>query len=410
MSHFLNALPGPEELLAKHRADGTVPEVNGHLHSPFSFCAFESIAQIFAMAGEEKIAALGINDFYTVDGYGEFGKHALESRIFPLFNIEFMGLMKDLQEKDIRVNDPNNPGRVYFSGKALRHPLAVSAENRRFLEDIQGNSQDQVRKMCAKSDALLSEIHSPFGVSYKGVKDRFAENLVRERHIARAVREGSYDHFPRVSERLDFYERLFGGRQITASFNNLAEVENEIRSMILKKGGRAFVPEDGDAFPDLQRIIDFILDAGGIPCYPVLLDDKSGNMTGFEGDWKRMDEILQSFRVSCLELIPVRNSLEKLTEFVHYFLKKQYVISFGTEHNTPELFPLTVRVEKDRELTPELKEVSYRGICVLAAHQYLVARGQEGFVSREGKADKGNITFYQDLGHAVIREFNHTNS
>jgi hypothetical protein len=81
------------------------------------------------------------------------------------------------------------------------------------------------------------------------------------------------------------------------------------------------------------------------------------------------------------------------------------VISFGTEHNTPGLFPITVKVEKDRDLPPELKEVSYRGTSVLAAHQYLVARGNEGLIMEDGRADLDNIEFYQDLGHAVITEF-----
>ncbi len=406
MKDFLNELPDPPELLKRHRSNRDVPEVNGHIHSPWSFCAFESIGQMFDMAREERISVLGINDFYTLDGYGDFGSNALQNRVFPLFNIEFMGLMKDLQEQDIRVNDPNNPGRIYFSGKALKNPPDLTAENRKFLSDLQASSQEQVREMCEKTAKLLEGIRAPFGISFGEVREKFAKNLVRERHIARALREASYEYFPTVSERLDFYKKLFGGKKLKASFDNLAGVENEIRSVILKKGGPAFVPEDSAAFPDLGRIIEFILDAGGIPCYPVLLDDRDGNITRFEGDWNRMHEILQSYGVSCLELIPQRNSLEKLREFVNFFRKKNYVISFGTEHNSPELFPLTVKVEKDRDLPPELKEVSYRGICVLAAHQYLAARGEQGLVKKNGRADTDNLDFFRDLGHSVIREFN----
>jgi hypothetical protein len=118
-----------------------------------------------------------------------------------------------------------------------------------------------------------------------------------------------------------------------------------------------------------------------------------------------MDEVLQSFGVSCLELIPLRNSLEKLSDFVDFFRMKKYVISFGTEHNSPGLFPITVKVNKDRELTPDLKKVSYDGCCVMAAHQYMVARGQEGFVDRRGRVDVDNQDDYRDLGNAVIKGF-----
>jgi hypothetical protein len=402
---YLQSLPAPEALLHKHSHDRQVPEVNGHLHSPNSFCAFNSIEQMFQMAVEEEVKVLGINDFYTVDGYDEFAMEGQRNRIFPLFNIEFMGLMQDMQKQDIRVNDPNNPGRIYFSGKALKHPLSVSNENRKFLEDLQQSSQVQVREMISNADAHLLSINARFNITYEQIKEKYANKLVRERHIARAIREAVMDHYPSVDQVYSFFMLLFDGRKLSASLDDPSAVENEIRSVLLKAGGKAFVPEDNDAFPELQKIIDFILDAGGIPCYPVLLDDRQGNLTGFEGDWDRMDEVLQSFNVSCLELIPLRNSLEKLEEFVDYFRRKKYVISFGTEHNSPGLFPITVKVNKDKDLTPELKKVSYEGCCILAAHQYLVALGQEGFVGAGGQLDIDNQDYYMDLGNAIIKEF-----
>ena len=255
MKNFLNTLPETEALLSKHIPGDEVPEVNGHLHSPYSFCAFDSIKQMFTMAGEEKVVALGINDFFTVDGYAEFEANALNSRIFPLFNIEFMGLMKDLQEQDIRVNDPNNPGRVYFSGKALKNPLDVSPEYREFLDRLQENSKKQVIEMCRKVDALLKEIRAPFGMNFEELRNKYAENLVRERHIARAIREASFEHFTSGDDRMEFFTKLFEGRNINASFSNLSELENEIRSMLLKKGGRAFVPEDSEALMRALREI-----------------------------------------------------------------------------------------------------------------------------------------------------------
>jgi len=405
MMDYMQNLPGPEALLRTHGHDRQVPEVNGHLHSPNSFCAFDSIGQMFQMAVEEGVKVLGINDFYTVDGYDEFAMEGQRNRIFPLFNIEFMGLMQDMQAQDIRVNDPNNPGRTYFSGKALKHPLSVSDGNRTFFEDLQQNSQEQVKEMIRMADAHLSSIKARFSIDYEQIREKYASKLVRERHIARAIREAVMDHYPSMEQAYAFFTSLFDGKKLSASLDDPSAVENEIRSVLLKAGGRAFVPEDKDAFPDLQRIIAFILDAKGIPCYPVLLDDPKGNMTGFEGDWDRMDEVLQSFGVYCLELIPLRNSLEKLEEFVDYFHNRKYVISFGTEHNSPGLFPITVKVEKDRDLPPRLKKLSYEGCCVLAAHQYLLARGQHGFINGQGNMDIENQDYYRDLGNAVIKEF-----
>ena len=87
---YIQKLPEPGALLRKHSHDRQVPEVNGHLHSPNSFCAFNSIEQMFQMALEEGVKVLGINDFYTADGYDEFALEGLRNRIFPLFNIEFI--------------------------------------------------------------------------------------------------------------------------------------------------------------------------------------------------------------------------------------------------------------------------------------------------------------------------------
>ena len=98
-------------------------EANCHIHTPYSFSAFPDMDTIFNMAGNEKIALLGINDFYVTDGYDAFHKGCLENKIFPLFNIEFIGLLKEEQKKGIRINDPNNPGRIYFSGKGLDYPF-----------------------------------------------------------------------------------------------------------------------------------------------------------------------------------------------------------------------------------------------------------------------------------------------
>ena len=165
------------------------------------------------------------------------------------------------------------------------------------------------------------------------------------------------------------------------------------------------MPEDDEAFPPLQAMIDFILDAGGIPCQPFLVDNKQGELTPFEADWDRVDEVLQSRNISCIEAIPPRNSREKLEAFVEFFRQKKYVITLGTEHNSPGIFPITVKVNTDQDLSPAMKKVSYDGCCVLAAHQYLVARGEKGFVGPEGVLDVDNQEDFRMLGNAVIKEF-----
>jgi len=136
-SIFLS-FPDQQSLLSEPaRKPHTALWVNGHFHTPFSFSAFTEMEQAFQMAEAEGVQVLGINDFYTTDGYNEFSALAKKYKIFPLFNIEFMSLQKDLQEANVRVNDPSNPGRTYLSGKGLTAPLVLADKQKKLLKSVQ---------------------------------------------------------------------------------------------------------------------------------------------------------------------------------------------------------------------------------------------------------------------------------
>jgi hypothetical protein len=123
---FYSKFPNKQALLAK--ADGltsTSIKVNAHLHTPFSFSAFDNINQALDMAVAEGVKVVGVNDFYSTDGYAEWADGCAKRHLFPLFNIEFISLNRDDQAKSIRVNDPNNPGRTYLSGKGLAFPTRL---------------------------------------------------------------------------------------------------------------------------------------------------------------------------------------------------------------------------------------------------------------------------------------------
>ena len=124
--------------------------------------------------------------------------------------------------------------------------------------------------------------------------------------------------------------------------SDASALENEIRSNLLKSGGAAFVEEDENSFLELKKIIKIIIKAGGIPCYPVLLDDPSGKFTEFETDPEKLYASLKHLGIECIELIPGRNDFTILKNFVEFFHNKGFIITFGTEHNTPEMIPLTV--------------------------------------------------------------------
>jgi hypothetical protein len=407
MKNFLSKFPSLD-MLNKEMRGISFPEyreTNGHIHTPYSFSAFTALNTAFRMAVEEKISVLGINDFYVTDGYESFHKGCLENKIFPLFNIEFIGLLKEEQKNGIRINDPNNPGRIYFSGKGLDYPFQVGWMQRRQLRNVKRESQAQIKAMISKLNQLIERETPELELSYKTIKKEYAHQLVRERHIAKALRELALTISSSGAEQLRFIESLYGGKKSNTGILNPAALENEIRSNLLKKGGAAFVEEDENSFLELKKIIKIIMKAGGIPCYPVLLDDPAGNYTEFESDHEKLYNSLRHLGIECIELIPGRNDFTILKNFVEFFHNKGFIITFGTEHNTPEMSPLTVTTRGLKPLDEFLKKISWDGACAIAAHQYLRANGRQGYVLPDGTHSKEQLKDLISLGQLVIEYF-----
>ncbi len=405
--NFLSGFPWVDSLksMLEGKSFPDYREVNGHLHSPYSFSAFDKLETLFHMADEEQIRVLGINDFLVTDGYESFRYGCLRHNIFPLFNIEFIGLLKEEQKKGIRINDPNNPGRIYFSGKGLDYPFNPGFMERLQIQRVVKESQSQIKEMIAKLNGLIQPINSSLTITYESVKDSFAEKLVRERHLAKAVRHLAIGNYNSPDDQLGFIESLYGGKKSKAGMESPAKLENEIRSNLLKAGGAAFVEENKNSFPELAKIINLIVKAGGIPCYPALLDDPAGNCTEFESDTENLHKSLSSLGIGCIELIPGRNDLSRLRTFVEFFDEKGYVILFGTEHNTPEMAPLTVSARGAVPLDESLKMISWKGACVIAAHQYLRAHHRQGYVLSDGTLSRDQKHQLSMLGRMVIEYF-----
>lgn len=399
--NFLRIFPDQQELLDVY-PEVNILKVNAHLHTPFSFSAFDDISQIFSLAVKENIKVTGINDFFVTDGYEAFCSEALKHNIFPLFNIEFIGLLKHEQQQNIRINDPNNPGRCYFSGKGLDYPFHVQEHHAGKLKKILDASQKQVKAMVEKANDWFSEVGADIRLDFDTIRASFARKLVRERHIAKAIRIAVFEKASQEQERFALLTKISGGKEIKSSLHNVPVLENEIRGNLLKAGGHAFVEEHEDAFIPVDDIIGIILDAGGIPCYPVLLDDKNGNYTEYEKDPEKLWHELKKRNIGCIELIPNRNDADHLQSFVEFFNKRDFVILFGTEHNTPELTPLTCNTRGNRPLNDYLNRISYEGACIVAAHQYLRAKSLEGFINAKGKPASSRKDAFIRLGNAVI--------
>ncbi|MDR0758011.1 MAG: PHP domain-containing protein [Tannerella sp.] len=361
------------------------PNVNAHLHTPYSFSAFERLTDALDRAVKENVKVVGINDFYSMDGYVEWRDEALKRNLFPLFNIEFISLQEEDRARGIRVNDPNNPGRTYLSGKGLKCPPDLPEPQAAMLAGVRGESNRQTRMMCDRLNETLATHDAGFRLDFDLIEKELTKGAVRERHLAKALRMATYRQLHDDAAAIAlFFEKLFGGKALKSDAANHAAVENEIRSNLLKAGGAAFVPEDPKAFLPLDAVCRIILAAGGIPTYPFLADDANGCFTDFEQDVAKAADTLERRGIFAAEFITTRNSVETLEQYAGYLHDRGFAVTFGSEHNTPAMEPVELFARGGTPLTARLKQINYEGACVIAAHQQRVRDGKPGYPETGG--------------------------
>lgn len=355
-------------------------DVNAHLHTPYSFSAFKDIPQALDLAAEEGVKVVGINDFYSLDGYREWDDECRKRNLYPLFNIEMISLNAEDQAAGLRVNDPNNPGRTYLSGKGLCHPAVLKGKEAAQLAAVLEESNAQVERMCEKLNAHLKDCKAGFTLSYHKILNELTKGSVRERHLAKALRLEVEKCFTSDESRAEFYSEICG-RPFKSAPANAAAVENELRGALLKAGGAAFVPEEPAAFLPMETVQQIITAAGGIPTYPFLADDAKGNFTDFEADLEKCAHTLRARGINSVEFITTRNTTAVLEKYAGFLRDEGFTVTFGSEHNTPALEPIRLRTRDNAEgLSDFLKEINYSGACAIAAHQsgYDVSCLEEG--------------------------------
>ena len=92
--------------------------------------------------------------------------------------------------------------------------------------------------------------------------------------------------------------------------------------------------------------------------------------------------------------------MEKYAGYLH---DHGFVVTFGSEHNTPVMEPVELFARGRTPLTDRLMQINYEGVCVIAAHQHIVAQRLEGYVDSKGYADRTKREEWVKLGDKLIR-------
>ncbi|MDH4202109.1 MAG: hypothetical protein OEV87_04385 [Phycisphaerae bacterium] len=406
---FLRSLEGVDVLLAQ--ADNVdLPRsltYNSHIHLPPNFSAFETVAQAVQIAADEGVQVLGCGNYYDYSVYQSFTEIAQDKGIFPLFGTEIIALETDLQARGIRINDPGNPGKYYICGKGISRFESLSDRAAELLTTIRNNDALRMREMTAKMAEVFKAHGIDTGLDEAAVIARVVKRhgctadmvTLQERHLCQAFQEVFFETVL-ADERVAKLTELFGAAP-KSSADDAVGIQNEIRSYLMKAGKMCFVPE---TFLNLAQAKELIVELGGIPCYPVLADG-SKQRCEYETPLAQFIETLKANGYAMVELIPIRNTPGVLAEYVMAIRNAGIAVVAGTEHNTLDLLPIQPTCVGGAAIPDEVNAIFIEGVCVLAAHAFLKAHGQPGFVDANQDDPNDRIARFGRIGAAVLKRY-----
>jgi hypothetical protein len=349
---------------------------NCHIHTSESFSVFRSPTEAVWQAAREGLAVLGINDHYTVAGHEEFRRACELAGIAAAFSLEAVAMDRDAEAQGLLLNDPDNPGRVYLCGKGVTRNPPDSSTEMRNLARMRAALERRNREMTEKVDALFKDRLHADGPTWDSVLGLTPRGNATERHVAWAtlerLREWAAVQGVSLSEALS---NCCGAAPPAGADD--AALQIFVRAKLLKAGAPCFVRESEEAFVSVEELRRIFLAFGSIPTYPVL-----GNpVTSGERDIEALLDRLGATGFYAIEVIPHRNTRERLSEIVSSARRRWWPVFNGTEHNTPEARSLLDPFALDPEFEPWFRESA----ALLLGHQRLVAQGEAGYVDLEGR-------------------------
>ncbi|MFC1765717.1 hypothetical protein ACFL6U_27040 [Planctomycetota bacterium] len=412
----LRSLGSVEELKAAAEqglGPATRPRLNTHIHLPPNFSAFESVEQAVATAADQDVTVLGVGNYYDYRVYGDFVQEAIKRGVFPLFGTEIIAIDKDFQKDGVKVNDPGNPGRVYLCGKAISSFCPPSDRAQELLHRIRQADEQRMVTMCDRMADVFVTTDVPVGLDARQVIQRVAQRhgcdaslvVLQERHIAQAFQERIFEVIPE-EERAQKLAAVYC-MEPQADMTNPVAVQNEMRSALMKAGRPCYVAED---FVGLDEARELIRALGGIDCYPIIADGINP-LSPFEAPVDTLISNLRNLGFHMVEVITGRNAPEVLTDYVTKLRAAGLVVAAGTEHNTLDLIPMEPQCKGQVEVPENVKEIFWEGVCITAAHQFLVAQGECGYVDADGAlhpdydSAEDRIAAFKQLGAAVIESY-----
>lgn len=362
--------------------EGKAGGINTHVHTSKSFAFFDSPSDAAWQAYVARVAIFGINDHYTLAGHEEFGKACKALGIRPTFSLEAIATWDEAAKAGQTVNDPSNPGRTYLTAKGVTRGFSPEAGGAADLARMNEALLERNQKITQKLSKLIgTRLKQKSALPWEDVLALTPHGQPTERHIVLAAARWLELKYPEPGERSKSVEKLVGEPLNEATLQDPASFQDFLRGKLIKTGKPAYVEESREGFIPVPRLRSLGLDLGAIPTYPVL-----GNpVTPWEEDIPRLFDRLEALGIFAVEVIPNRNTRERLLAIVQEAAARGFPVFNGTEHNTKTAMPLVDKFFFEDEFRPHFE----RGARVLLGHQALKALGKEGYVREDGSLPEG---------------------
>jgi hypothetical protein len=378
-------------------------EVNLHCHTFFSYNCYGYSPSKFAWLARKKgLAVAGIVDFDVLDGLEEFLEAGSLIGLKVCGGFETRVFVPEFADKVI--NSPGEPGIAYHSAAGI--PSAeFSGQQERFMNKLAKTARKRNVDLMSRVNKYLKPIELDYD---KDVLILTPSGNATERHICLAYARKAEILFPDIKILTKFWSEKLCEDASLLDPPQGPKLLNSIRNKTMKRGGVGYVQPDAGAFPKMEDVNRFIIDAGGIPTLPWLDGTSQG-----EQEIEKLLHVATRTGVAAINIVPDRNyttdeMLDNLHKIVELTEKLKLPIIVGTEMNSPgQKF---VDNFKSMELSP-LVDIFLKGAYIVYAHSVLQRAKGLGYLSswaqsRLEKTIEKN-EFYENFGRLFNPKLDH---
>jgi hypothetical protein len=326
---------------------------NMHCHTFFSYNGYGYSPTALAwLARREGYKLMGIVDFDVLDGVDEFLTAADRVAVRASTGMETRAFVPEFADREI--NSPGEPGVYYHMGIGFTSSRVPEdqPEAASILADMRQRAADRNRDQVSRINAYLGDVTIDYE---RDVLPLTPSGNATERHICAAyVRAAAL-----VPDPVAFWSAKLGASEakVGAIIDNGPEIQNLVRSGLMKQGGVGYVTPGPDTFPSVEEVNQVIVACGALPCITWL----DGTSEGEQAAEELFDLMIEKGAVA-LNIVPDRNwrirdpqekqiKVRHLYDVVDLARKLELPINVGTEMNAfgkpliddfdaPEMAPL----------------------------------------------------------------------